>query len=184
MENEENTNKNTNKGITALILILIIIICGLSTYIIYNNINQNSKSKESININESKESTHSNISSQTNIKSYNYTDLEEFWKGFRKAILSNNYEEITNYVNFPLQTRGPYDSDQIININKEQFETTFNKYLNEEDGLGETNKIWIEKNEMPEEINNENDNTVRLGNMIIKKDNNYWKLSFIYTNID
>lgn len=133
-----------------------------------------------------------------NQTSYNYIDIKVFWTNFRNAVLSGNYSEIKQYVKFPLQTRGPLDSDPILNVSEENFEKTFKAFLQQNDGLGEesTEYSWIKNHEMPNMLGGsdydnagnyidlvriENDNWARFDDMIMEKDSNgYWKLTFIY----
>ena len=137
-------------------------------------------------------------------KTYNYTDLKEFWTNFRNAVLSNNYNDIKQYVKFPLQSKGPSDSSPIVNINEDDFEKTFKSFLQEYDGVGITNKAestvynWIKNHEMPKMLSGsdydnassyvdvvrvENDKWASFNMMDMEKDSNgYWKLTLIYSN--
>lgn len=142
-------------------------------------------------------------------KTYNYTDLEEFWTNFRSAVLSYDFNEMKKYVKFPLkETKGDYSTIQTVDVNEEEFEESFKEFLNKYDGKALVYKAestvfnWIrgahspillsglasEKSvEFGEGYNyfavhiTEDGNSANFDGMTIEKDNDgYWRL----TNID
>lgn len=169
-----------------------------------NNLNGTvSQLQEKINtISETINSSTQNQSKTSNNQiSYNYSDIKSFWTNFRNSVLSGNYNEIKQFVKFPLQTRGPVDSDPIINVNEENFEKTFKSFLQKYDGVGDnitesTEYNWIKNHQMPNMLGGsdydnagnyidlvriENDNWARFSDMVMEKDDSgYWKLTFIY----
>ena len=180
---------------TALVLAIIfgLTTVGLGSYIVYDNVKTNTSNSTTV----TESSEVNNQDNQTQQDTYNTTDIKVFWTNFRSAVISGNYDEIKKYVNFPLLRRGELDTDQTYEVGELDFQDTFEKYLHEDNGLGENknNLDWIIRNEMPEmksgaEYDNANDykNIVRLSegeadfsNMVIKTDSNgNWKLTLIY----
>lgn len=170
------------------------------TTIITNTANTANTNNTSINANvDEKSNTNVNVNEETNKannSSYNYNDIKEFWTNFRKAVLLNNYEEIERFVNFPLKTRGPYDTDPVIEVKQEEFKSVFTKFLQQKDGEDVMEYDWIKENEMPrmlggEDYDNASNhiNLVRLEENVAdfkymqmaKDSNGYWRLSMIYT---
>jgi len=106
------------------------------------------------------------------------SDINIFWTEFREAVINMDYETITEFVNFPAETRGALDSDPIIKISIEEFETTFTKYLSGYDSTQyPTNYDYIDQN--PYLTFYEHD-SARTGNMYLKKINGTWKITFFY----
>ena len=136
-------------------------------------------------------------------KTYNYTDIKEFWTNFRNAVLSYDYDEMKKYVKFPIEAKGPSDNSPSTYIKEEEFEETFKEFLQQtyiqvKDGVKSTptEYDWIKEHEMPRmlggtEYDNagnytdlvrlENDNSARFDEMVMEKDSNgYWKLTVIF----
>jgi len=110
------------------------------------------------------------------------TDLNKFWIEFREAVLNRDYKSIAAFVSFPLETRGSYDWDPIITVSEDDFESVFNAYLAVEGWEGTwfgTNFDFIEHTIF---INQQDQDSARIGNMHLKKINNEWKIVFIYTD--
>ena len=216
---DKNVTKISVSTLFLIIAIMVIVIMGVFIYKLnydknteikkstelqaqVNNLNGTvSQLQEKINtISETVNSSTQNQSKTSNNKiSYNYSDIKSFWTNFRNAVLSDNYTEIKQFVKFPLQTRGPMDSDPIINVNEEDFEKTFKAFLQQYDGLGDFNSTeydWIKNHEMPNMLGGsdydnagsyidlvriENDNWASFSDMVMEKDDSgYWKLTLIY----
>ncbi len=131
--------------------------------------------------------------------SYNYSDLKEFWTNFRAAVLSGDYNEIKQFVKFPLQEPGCYDSDPVKKIQEEDFEEVFKDFLKQYDNGEITIFDWIKDHEMPEMLGGDDyDNNgsgrytdiarvegdwARFSDMEMEKDESgYWKLTTIYVS--
>ncbi|MBP5654382.1 MAG: hypothetical protein J6X33_02590 [Clostridiales bacterium] len=130
---------------------------------------------------------------------YNYSDLKEFWTNFRAAVLSGDYNEIKQFVKFPLQEPGPYDSDPVKKIKEEDFEEVFKDFLKQYDNGETTIFDWIKDHEMPEMLGGADyDNNgsgrytdiarvegdwARFSDMVMEKDESgYWKVTTIYVS--
>lgn len=48
-------------------------------------------------------------------------DLQQFWNQFRQAVEKNDKAKIAEMAQFPLETRGPVDSDRVIPVNRDKF---------------------------------------------------------------
>ena len=131
--------------------------------------------------------------------SYDYSDLKEFWTNFRTAVLSGDYNEIKQFVKFPLQEPGYYDSDPVKKIKEEDFEEVFKDFLKQYDNGETTIFDWIKDHEMPEMLGGADyDNNgsgrytdiarvegdwARFSDMEMEKDESgYWKLTTIYVS--
>nr|NQU90705.1 hypothetical protein [Bacteroidota bacterium] len=58
-----------------------------------------------------------------------------FWEEFRYAILNDDTVFIMEHTIFPLSITGPMDGDSIVKINRDQFETIFDAFLQQISGL-------------------------------------------------
>lgn len=50
-------------------------------------------------------------------------DLQPFWDQFRQAVENNDKNKVTDLTQFPLETRGPNDSDPVISVSRDEFVT-------------------------------------------------------------
>ena len=217
MDEKKSIKVSVGTVVCIFIIILLVVALGIVYYMgfvqnnekISNLENEKNKLEQQLNIINNNNTKQVNIDSKQVPKSesktidlnqlyYNCTDIKVFWTNFRNAVLSANYNEIKQFVKFPLKTRGPMDSDPIIEVNEENFEKTFKSFLQQYDGMreNETEYDWIKNHEMPKMLGGsdydnagnyidlvylENDNMARFADMIIEKDSDgYWHLTLIY----
>ena len=108
-------------------------------------------------------------------------DFQLFWSQFRESILSTDTSRIISLTKFPIETRGPLDSDSTIFYKREDFITIFNKFLKSHSGsinFNETESDVIQKTAI---VNSSDQLTRRVGDMIFGKVEGHWKLVFIFT---
>ncbi|MGR8931824.1 MAG: hypothetical protein ACU836_14400 [Gammaproteobacteria bacterium] len=48
-------------------------------------------------------------------------DLQQFWDQFRQAVENHDKNKVADMTQFPLETRGPMDSDPIIPVSRDRF---------------------------------------------------------------
>ncbi|MBF6649357.1 hypothetical protein [Methylobacter sp. BlB1] len=48
-------------------------------------------------------------------------DLQQFWNQFRQAVEKNDKTRVAEMTQFPLETRGPMDSDRVIPVGRDKF---------------------------------------------------------------
>jgi hypothetical protein len=48
-------------------------------------------------------------------------DLQQFWNQFRQAVEKNDKTKVAEMTQFPLETRGPMDSDRVIPVGRDRF---------------------------------------------------------------
>ncbi|WP_442499326.1 hypothetical protein [Methylobacter sp. sgz302048] len=48
-------------------------------------------------------------------------DLQQFWNQFRQAVEKNDKTRVAEMTQFPLETRGPVDSDRVIPVGRDKF---------------------------------------------------------------
>ena len=114
-------------------------------------------------------------------------NFQQFWTTFRKAVIDNDTIEIIQHTKFPLETRGPKDSDPIVKYDRQDFIRVFKKYLNQHSGMRAPNETQFEVIKQIEFINEKVnkyysvvDNWVRIGNLEFRLINNEWKMTFAY----
>jgi len=128
-----------------------------------------------------------------------FSNIAAFWGEFRNAVLSNDISKIEEAARFPIETRGPMDTDPIIKFKKDKFGEVFSIFLAKEAGvLGKTEFDFIKNSEKLEFKNSEDydksgnylksvrveGNHTRIGDMEFELVNNSWKLTFIYLDED
>lgn len=128
-----------------------------------------------------------NVSKQDDKKdnvAVNSSDINVFWSRFRTLSLNKDFKGMKNFVQFPLETRGPLDSDPIIKYSEDKFEEVMTAYFYGESGmeLKETNLDYMKKHEKLDStvLTVISKNEVRIGNMKFKLVNDSWKLAFLY----
>jgi hypothetical protein len=102
----------------------------------------------------------------------------EFWQTLRQAIINNDTNKIIASTAFPFETRGPQDSDPIINYERKNFIRMFTAFL-KQPGYLETELDDIKKTLQPDTtyINN---TWARVGDLEFNNRNGQWKLTFAY----
>ena len=59
-------------------------------------------------------------------------DLQQFWNQFRQAVEKNDKTRIAEMTQFPLETRGPVDSDRVIPVSRDRFvKEVYDKAMNQ-----------------------------------------------------
>lgn len=130
-----------------------------------------------------------------------YSDIKAFWIDFRNAVLSDDPAEIKKYVKFPLETRGAYDDDPIIEVDEDKFGEVFALYLAEAGVLaGDVHRYhldFIVQNKTLEcKGGDDYDNAesyinlarvegdwARADDMVFVKKDGKWLLAFIYLSL-
>ena len=98
-------------------------------------------------------------------------EFRDFWKGFRKAVLRSDWDELASLVEFPLSTRASMDWDPVIPVHREDFQERFSEFLVRE-------KPLIER--LPRIDPYIVDDWVRIGDMQFRRRGGQWKLYWIY----
>lgn len=112
------------------------------------------------------------------------TGFSAFWRQFRAAVLANNFEKLKSMTQFPLETRGLYDSDPYISISEDQFADMFSSYLNEFSGMNLTDTVYdYIKRYKNAELSWLGNTSASVSSMEFKKVDDQWKLTFIYTEV-
>ncbi|MDD2631950.1 MAG: hypothetical protein PHH42_05730 [Bacteroidales bacterium] len=121
----------------------------------------------------------------------NADSFNEFWFTFRHAILQDDTSFIIKHTIFPIKVRGPLDGEPIVELNKENFTTIFNVFLNQISGLNtenysETELEYIVRNPtLPlENLNKFNNHCptdiIMVGAMEFENADNEWYLRMLY----
>ena len=108
------------------------------------------------------------------------SDINRFWTGFREAVSNRNYTDIAAFVNFPLETRGPLDSNPVVPVKSEEFEKCFSAFLETEEWDGpwyQTNYDFIDRIIY---ISHYEQDSARIGSICLNRINGEWKVVFIY----
>jgi len=120
----------------------------------------------------------SNLTTET-IRDTINKSFQDFWVIFRNAVIENDTIKLVQLTKFPLETRGPQDSDPIVKYDSKNFIIVFQKYLKQDSGLGIDNETQLDlikrldiynKNESKYNIPEEN--WVRVGNLKFTKNGN------------
>lgn len=106
-------------------------------------------------------------------------EFKKFWKMFRNAIISNDFETVEANTIFPLETRGTLDSDPIVRIDKKKFQDVFKIFLKTYYSMS-TNQIDYIKSQEIIKPYITNSYWQRIGDMQFKRIDGKWYLSFIY----
>ncbi len=112
------------------------------------------------------------------------TSFNFFWIKFRSSVINNNIHELIKNTNFPLETRGPQDSDEITKYDESEFQIVFQTFL-KEDSEQEISEFDLIMKLEKYELSNKRDfylvgDWARVGEMEFKKIDNKWKLNFLY----
>lgn len=110
-------------------------------------------------------------------------EFKIFWSRFRKDVLSKNWAGLSERVVFPLKTRATLDSDPVINVEENEFQSVFASFLKGEDPshFGESEETLIRELRAPNPyIVND---WVRIGDMQFTRKNDGWKLYWIYFDL-
>jgi hypothetical protein len=59
------------------------------------------------------------------------SDITAFWRTFRQAALTSNYDRVASVTRFPFEVRGPDDSDPIKHYNRKAFPVIFKRVLSQ-----------------------------------------------------
>ena len=62
-------------------------------------------------------------------------DFGSFWTMFRRAALENDITTLVTMTRFPLESRGPTDSDPVVRITREEFPQRFRSLLEQDSGM-------------------------------------------------
>lgn len=112
------------------------------------------------------------------------SDFLEYWKDFRTAVLNSDTVKLASLTEFPVEGRGPLDSDPTIKYSKKKFNLLFNLFLSQlsGDGTSTTEFDIIKATEIPNEkvIKDQ----VRVSNMVFFKRRGGWNLNFLYLDYD
>jgi hypothetical protein len=116
--------------------------------------------------------------------SKDYSDINIFWNEFKNDLLNENEKELEKFVQFPLDTRGPFDSNPIVKIKREQFKEMIKLFLSQENGLDyRTNREYFKGLEYPNlnvEKNLYDGKNMRIGDMQFTLKEEGWRLTFVY----
>ncbi|MGZ3819467.1 MAG: hypothetical protein ACXVB6_02675 [Mucilaginibacter sp.] len=110
----------------------------------------------------------------------------DFWKRFRSAVIRDDTSQLIALTEFPLDTRGPDDSDSTIEFKKERFVPLFRAYLHQYDGLdmsGSDELAGIKKTTSPQK-KDYGKSQARVGDLVFEKKAKGWKLVFAYLNYE
>jgi hypothetical protein len=121
-----------------------------------------------------------NLVSTTPNKIIDSTGFIKYWLDFRQAVLNSDTNKLITLSRFPIQTRGTFDGDPIIEYSKQEFVKVFNLFLKKwiGDGSSTTPYDIIKLTKIPaEEISH---NQIRIGDMVFFLTNKKWKLQFLY----
>jgi hypothetical protein len=112
------------------------------------------------------------------------TGFIKYWTDFRQAVLNADTNKLITLTDFPLQARGSFDSDPVIEYSKQQFSRVFNFFLEQSvgDGTGSTEFDKIKSQEAPKEKGIHDQ--IRIGGMIFFLTDKKWKLGFLYLDYD
>lgn len=101
-----------------------------------------------------------------------------FWQTLRHAIINNDTNTIIESTIFPIETRGPMDSDPIIKYERKDFVKVFSAFLKQQENEG-TEMDNIKKTEQPD-MTYFNNTEVRVGDLVFNNADGKWKLTFAY----
>ncbi|WKJ89956.1 hypothetical protein QZJ86_18410 [Methylomonas montana] len=116
-------------------------------------------------------------------------DLQPFWDQFRQAVKNNDKSKVAELTQFPLETRGPVDSDPIIPVSRDEFVTeVYDKVMDQFQDSVVVGGKRIDKN-LREAIvekatlsakDQQSDDFAFILSMQFKRIGGIWKLSRIY----
>jgi hypothetical protein len=114
-------------------------------------------------------------------------EFQVFWRNFRDAALSHDSGQMVSLVQFPLKTRGTFDSDPVIEYKKEKAMPIIQAFFNQRAGIdqeGSTEMDIVRKTLFVDNVN-VHDGYIRVGDMVFQKQLDVgWKLTFLYLNND
>lgn len=106
--------------------------------------------------------------------------FKNFWQTFRRAVLDRDTNTLISLTTFPIETRGPMDSDAIVSYSKTNFTKVFDLYLLQGSGLEEGSELdYIKKVDIPD-TSDYSAESARIGNLQFSYQNKRWSLTFIY----
>lgn len=127
-------------------------------------------------------------------KDYNISNemlqFQKFWKEFRSATMEKDYYKLIKLVKFPLNSRGPFDYNPIIKLNKNEFLTVFENYLSEPIFLKDMEYITTlnyitTKNSIASEYSYyQKYGILEIENMGFSIIDSKWKLTFLYVSYE
>ena len=112
------------------------------------------------------------------------TGFIKYWIDFRQAVLNADTNKLITLTDFPLQARGSFDSDPVIEYPKQQFSRVFNFFLKQSvgDGTASTEFDLIKSKEIPkDEVIHDQ---FRIGGMIFFRTDKKWKMNFLYLDYE
>lgn len=113
-------------------------------------------------------------------------DFFIFWAEFRSFVLAKDFSQLKVLSKFPLKTRGPLDSDPVVQFDQAKFSVLMKNYFNQMSGqdpnnLKETEFDLIRKTQNPNmQDMNEKKTEFRIGNAVFQKRKGKWFLTFLY----
>jgi len=110
-------------------------------------------------------------------------ELPAFWNDFRTAALAEDIGRVAELTRFPLEVRGPDDSDPVVTRDRNGFAATFKQVLSQDSGARaerETVKQFLERTrELPRNARS-GESLARVGNFVFRRIDNRWLLVRIY----
>jgi hypothetical protein len=113
--------------------------------------------------------------------------FQDFWSGFRSAVINGDKEKIASMTKFPFEVRGPNDSDPVIRHNRKSFMKIYEYLLTQQvysfDGARANSKSMREIIESQTKIANSNilaEDFIRIEQFTFTKVKNRWLFTRAY----
>lgn len=107
-------------------------------------------------------------------------DFTVFWRTYRQAILNKDTIAIFALTKFPIETRGPMDSDPVVKYPQNIFKKILPIFLALESGISEGTELDLIKSTTVPASDDVSGETARIGNSVFDLVDGQWRLTFLY----
>jgi hypothetical protein len=104
-------------------------------------------------------------------------DFGAFWQVFRKAVLTRNWQMLTQMCNFPVTVKGVLDRDPVYRVGRREFPKVFDQFLRE--GVFSANEE-LEYIRKTAKLTDSGRSVQRVGDMLFRKTDRGWLLDTLY----
>jgi hypothetical protein len=111
-------------------------------------------------------------------------EIAEFWTAFKKAVASENYQNILELSTIPFATRGTMDDDPVIALDQTAFLANINAILTTDPGITTTPTTQAKLVSQTKILIDQGDGFARVGDLVFNKINGQWKFTRAYIDAD
>ena len=111
-------------------------------------------------------------------------DFPTFWSAFRAAALADKVDQLASLARFPVEVRGPNDTDPVVTQGREAFAETFTQVLKQDSGARpepESVRQFLERTPEVGQGDVEPDGrAARVGDFVFERIGDRWLLVRVY----